>query len=212
MNAVGIIILAAGASRRMGQPKQRLHYRGRGLLRNAVSEARRSRCGPIVVVLGAHAPTLHREVAIAHARGAIEVVAAPRWRLGMSESLKAGLAMLGDARAMIVMPADQPFVTAPVIDRLIARWQRGNPLLVASEYRSGAAIVHGAPALFSRRLFPELARLRGAAGARRVIRRHEAQAATVAAPEAALDVDTPSDYQALRKPLHPFAQERAGRG
>jgi molybdenum cofactor cytidylyltransferase len=198
-SAVGIIVLAAGASRRMGEPKQLLRYGGETLLGRSVRAAFDSGCRPVVVVLGAHAEALRGEV-LAEAR----VVVNPEWAEGMASSIRCGLAALeaataGKARAVVLTLCDQPLVTGEVIGRLLAAYESGRTTLVASEYEVGGERTRGVPALFSRALFQELMRLRGAEGAKRIITRRSSGALIVAVPEAAFDVDTPEDYRVFKR-------------
>lgn len=196
---IGIIVLAAGASSRMGEPKQRLVFEGETLLARAVRAALETGCRPVVVVLGAEASVLLEEIAVTGAH----VVVNQSWAEGMSSSLRCGLRVLEEsaneetAAAAVVMLCDQPFVTGDVIGRLVDAYLKERPLLVASVYEASGERTCGVPALFSRALFPELSALRGASGARRVIARHKAEATLIEVPEAAFDVDTPGNYQAL---------------
>lgn len=199
-STVGIVVLAAGASLRMGEPKQLLRCGGETLLARAVRAALSSRCRPVVVVLGAHAEALRGEVARAEAR----VVVNPEWAEGMASSIRCGLAALEEAtagavRAAVLMLCDQPLVTGEVIGRLLAAYGAGRTPLVASEYEARGERTRGVPALFSRALFPELMALRGAEGAKRVVERRSSIATFIAVPEAAFDVDTPEDYRVLKR-------------
>jgi molybdenum cofactor cytidylyltransferase len=191
---IGIIVLAAGASSRMGEPKQRLFFEGETLLGRAVRAALETGCRPVVVVLGAEASVLLEEIA---ATGALPVVN-QSWAEGLSSSLRCGLRVLEDsAEAAVVMLCDQPFVTGDVIRRLVDAYLKERSLLVASVYEASGERTCGVPALFSRALFPELSALRGASGARHVIARHKAEATLIEVPEAAFDVDTPGDFERL---------------
>lgn len=199
MNAprIGIIVLAAGASARMGAPKQLLHYEGETLLRRAVRAARDSLCRPVIVVLGAQAEALKIEVG-----AGVEVVVNQDWAEGLAASIRCGLRALetstaSRAEACVLMLCDQPFITSAIINRLITAYETSGRLLVASEYAVNEETTQGVPALFRRALFAELLSLRGAEGAKRIIKRHKAEAAFVAVPEAAFDVDTPADYRRL---------------
>jgi molybdenum cofactor cytidylyltransferase len=196
VRAVGVVVLAAGASRRMGEPKQLLRCGGESLLRRAVQAALGSRCRPVVVVLGAYAEALGGEAAGA------QVAFNEEWAEGMSSSIRCGLRALDAATseqvdAAILMLCDQPFVTSEVIKRLVAAYEEKRTTLVASRYESGGELTTGVPALFSRELFAELMGLRGAEGAKRVIMRHASEATVVSVPEASFDVDTPEDYRSL---------------
>jgi len=195
---IGIVLLAAGESSRMGEPKQLLRFEGETLLGRAVRAALESGCRPVVVVLGAEASVLLEEVG---ATGVLTVVN-QAWPEGMSSSIRCGLRALeaedagGAVSAVILMLCDQPFVNADTLGRLVKAHSAGQALVVASEYEAAGERTLGVPALFSRALFPELMLLRGAAGARGVIQRHLAEASLIDAPEAAFDIDTPDDYRA----------------
>ncbi|HEV7843024.1 MAG TPA: nucleotidyltransferase family protein [Pyrinomonadaceae bacterium] len=198
-SSIGIIVLAAGASSRMGEPKQLLRYEGETLLRRAARAALETQHRPVVVVLGSHADVMQEEIAALDALPVVNQL----WHEGMSSSICCGLqralaAIAPDGiEAAILMLCDQPFVRSNVIRRLVDAYRVRPTLLVASEYEADGKKTLGVPALFSRALFPELMALRGAEGAKRIIERHGAEAASVAMPEAAFDVDTPGDYRAL---------------
>jgi molybdenum cofactor cytidylyltransferase len=196
---IGIIILAAGSSSRMGQPKQLLSYEGETLLSRVVRAALETEYRPVVVVLGSHAEALQEELAATEAR----IVVNQEWSEGMSSSIRCGLRALETAarettEAAILMLCDQPFVTSDIIKRLVETYLAQRPLFVASEYETKDGKTWGVPAIFSRTLFAELMELRGAAGAKRIIARHEAAGLIMAVPEAAFDVDTLDDYLALQ--------------
>lgn len=192
-------MLAAGASSRMGEPKQLLPFEGETLLRRAVRVALETPYRPVIVVLGSHANSLLEEVAATDAR----IVINEAWAEGMSSSIRCGLGEMEAAApeeldAAILMLCDQPFVSDEILKRLANAYQSRQALLVASEYESKGERIRGVPALFSRRLFPELMELRGAEGARHVVARHAMKASFIPVPEAAFDVDTPEDYRALK--------------
>lgn len=192
--AVGVVILAAGASTRMGTPKQLLPYRGRSFLCHAAETALASVCQPIIVVLGAHAERLRQEVK----ELPVQVVENLQWAEGMSSSVGAGIAAL-DAEsdkisAVVLALCDQPFVSAQVINHLVEAYYFTGKPIVASEY-SGTL---GVPALFSRTLFSKLKTLKGGEGAKQVITKHAHNVLGVPFPEGAIDIDTPNDYEQFR--------------
>ena len=190
---VGLIILAAGGSARLAQPKQLLPLRGRTLLRRAAETALASACRPVVVVLGAQADLLQGQLAGLDAA----VVNNTQWRAGMGFSIRAGMAALAADRCegVVIMLCDQPLVSARLLDQLgeIGRLHQSG--LAAAEY--GGTI--GVPAFFSSAFFPQLIALPAEAGAKTILLQHQAEAARVAFPEAALDIDTKEDYQRLQK-------------
>jgi molybdenum cofactor cytidylyltransferase len=197
--SICIIVLAAGASSRMGEPKQLLKFEGETFLRRSVRAALETRSHPVVVVLGFCADVLREEIVDLDALTVVN----QEWQEGMSSSIRCGLrralesAAPAEIEAAILMLCDQPYVTSSVIERLIDAYREGHAPVVASEYEAGGEKTLGAPALFSRALFPELMALNGIEGAKRIIARHHREAAVVAMPEAAFDVDTPGDYRAL---------------
>ncbi len=193
LRPVGLVILAAGGSTRLGRPKQLLPYRGRSLLRHTAETAVASVCRPVVVVLGAHAANMEGETCGLPVR----VVENSLWRQGMATSLRRGLQALetGDAgtAAVVIALCDQPLVTVQVIDALVLAYRTEGRPIIASAY----AGCLGVPALFDRSLFPELRALTGDEGARRIITRHAKDVHGVPLPGGALDLDTPEDCERL---------------
>ena len=203
---IGALILAAGSSSRMGRPKQALKYGDTSLLRHAATTALAAGCSPVIVVTGANADASRRELEGLSVQEAWN----PQWSTGMGSSISVGITALVDAdagvSAVVVMLCDQPFVTADVLARLISakRTAEDQPSVVASGYGRD----FGVPALFSRSLFAELAKLKGTAGAKAVIARHTSKAQFISFPEGAVDVDTPEDY--VRLISRDLKQESAG--
>lgn len=184
---IAAIVLAAGASARMGRPKLLLTDRGVPLLRRAVDAAIRGGCNDVVVVLGADREQYQPVLADTPARIAYNADFAQ----GMSSSIRAGVeAVREDAEAAVVMLADQPFVHDSVIRRLIDAYRTSGMKIVACAYEG----VRGVPVLFDRALFLELLVLEGDQGARQVMATYPRHVATVEIPaDAARDIDTPED-------------------
>jgi len=190
---VACVLLAAGGSQRLGQPKQLVRHRTRPLLLHALEAARTALPdSPLIVVLGAH-PLRLRLVVQRAARGAV-VAQNPRWASGLATSLQTGLAAAPRrTRAILVLLADQPLVGAEALRRLTAAWRRRPGVAAAAVYLGRA----GVPAILPRRDWPALRALRGDSGARALLR-DDARLTLVNMPEAALDIDTPSDVTKLR--------------
>ena len=189
--AVALLLLAAGASTRMGRPKQLLPYHGRTLLRHAAETAVAAGCAPIVLVTGA----LHDELLAEIVGLPILAERNPDWETGMASSIRAGLAAVAAAapRAVLVMLTDQPLVTPELLRQLIVQQHATQAPIVAAAY--GETL--GVPAIFDKSLLPELLKLQGAQGAGRLIARLGAAVGQVAFPAGLLDVDTPAQYTAL---------------
>lgn len=190
---MGLVILAAGGSFRLGRPKQLVPYRGRSLLRHTAETATGSLCRPVLVVLGAHAANLEGEVVGLP----VLVVKNLLWRQGMATSLRRGLQALeaaaDETAAVVVALCDQPLITVEILNGLVRAYRTEGRQIIASAY----AGCLGVPALFDRRFFPELMTLEGEEGARRIIVRHAEEVHGVAFPGGALDIDTQEDCERL---------------
>ncbi|MFC7666147.1 NTP transferase domain-containing protein [Hymenobacter humi] len=112
---VALLLLAAGASTRMGQPKQLLPYRGRTLLRHAAETAVATGCRPVVLVTGA----VHDALAAEIADLPIQVIHNPEWKTGMASSIRAGVIAAAQFQptAYLIMLSDQPLVTPELLHR-----------------------------------------------------------------------------------------------
>lgn len=194
MPVVGVIILAAGASSRMGQPKQTLSYQGKPLLARIIETALETDCGPVVVVTGANT-NLIAPIAAAYP---VQTAFNSAWAEGMNTSIRVGLNAVQDFAenldAVLIATCDQPFVSAALFRRLVQVYAETGKPIVTSEY----AGTRGVPALFDRTLFAELQNLPAGAGAGRLIARQSSeQIAAVPFPEGAIDMDTPEDFARL---------------
>ena len=192
---IGIVILAAGASTRMGTPKQLLRYQERSLLRHTIEVAIASVCRPIVVVLGAYAQLIKSDIS----QLSIQIVENLQWNEGISSSIRAGIQELKtsypEVKAVIVTLCDQPFISTEIINQLALAYHSANQPIIACEY----AETLGVPALFSDRLFSELTTLKDKEGAKQVIKRYAQEVFTISFPEGATDIDTPENYAELLK-------------
>ena len=185
------IVLAAGASTRMGRNKLLLTLGGQALVRRAASCATDAGLDPVIVVLGHEAAAVSEELRGLPCRRVVN----PDHREGMSSSLRAGIAALpADAAAAVVVLADMPLVTADMLATLVERYRARDAPLVASAY--GGVIAP--PILYDRTLFSELLTLDGDGCGKRVVRRHRDEAIIIDWPAAHLaDLDTPDDYERM---------------
>ena len=202
-STVGLIILAAGASTRMGTPKQLLPYRERSFIRyiteSAICASQQrfaiaSVCQPIAVVLGANAEQIKPEIS----QLPVQIVENQQWAEGMSSSIRVGLeALLGvnqNLEAVAIALCDQPFVSSQTINQLIEAYDLTGKPIIASEY----AGTLGVPVLFSHTLFSELMALKSNEGAKQLIKRHIHEVFSIPFPDGAIDIDTPNDYEKLQ--------------
>lgn len=187
---VAAAVLAAGASRRLGRPKQLERIGGRSLVRLALDAACASAADPVLLVVGAQADAVAGEAAGTRAR----VTFNPAWEEGVASSIRAAVsaAEAERAAALLLVLCDQPAVDASLLERLIARHREG-----AARVACAYAGTLGPPALFGSTHFPSLAALRGDRGAKSLL----AGAATVDFPGGAIDLDTPADLERFRASL-----------
>lgn len=192
---IGVVLLAAGESSRMGSPKQLLPYGGQTLIEYMVKIAGSSKAKLVVVVLGAKADSIATKI---DNNSAILVVN-DSWQEGMASSIRTGIKTLiqADPNAVgaILLVCDQPDITSQLINDLIdAHLQTGKPIITCSY-----ADTFGPPALFHRSIFPDLLQLKGDVGARSILQQHIQDVETVAFPRGSRDIDTKADYEELTK-------------
>ncbi len=187
---VRVIVLAAGAGRRMGRPKQLVHFEGRPLLVHAMEQARATGC-PVDVVLGAETERC-REI--------LQQLAAPprilvneNWDQGMAGSLQLGVRSAPpECAALFIALCDQPRIPREHFTALIDAWLTNPDSIIASTYAERI----GAPCVFGRQDFHHLLELSGDRGARDLLFRERHRVQALPCPEAALDVDRPEDLTA----------------
>ncbi len=187
---IAALILAAGASTRLGQPKQLVQLAGKTLLERACETALSIDNQAVVVVLGAHSEVL--KSAIEHLP--VKTLVNENWQSGMGSTIACGMAQLPhDADAVLLLLCDQPFVTHDLLEKLVEKWQENPDHVIASAY-SGS---FGPPAVFGKRYFEELTALNGQQGAKKLMERHREQLLLVDFPDGEMDVDTEEDLKRM---------------
>lgn len=190
---IGLVLLAAGESKRMGVPKQLLEYKGQSLIRHAAEVAIASICRPIVVVLGAYGDRIKSEID----NLPVCICQNPNWQKGMGASISVGIETLttneSELGGVIIALADLPLITAKVYNQLVEVYQEQAQKAIASTYSN----TFGVPALFDRLLFPQLLSMKTKGGAKQLLANYSDRRFNLNVPEAAIDIDTPTDYQKL---------------
>ena len=189
---IGVIILAAGSSSRLGKPKQNLIFQGSTLLQRSIKAALAADCQEVLVVLGANIfeiePTIKNE--------SIQIIHNPDWELGMSSSISCGLTALlkvnPQIQSVILMLCDQPFADMAIINQLIQA-SANNKQLIACNYNGTI----GVPALFYKSYFEELLSLQGNEGAKKLLLKYSNELHTVPFPLGMIDIDTVGDFERL---------------
>ncbi len=192
-NDIAIIVLAAGGSKRLGQPKQLLSWKNASLLRYAVSCAAGINDVTPFVVTGAQ-----KDLMIAELSGSgVTIIENDLWEAGIATSIAAGLsAALRENKALsgcIFVVCDQPYLSAALLEKIRLLARESGKGMVAAIYDD----MPGTPAFFHRRYFPQLLSLQGDEGARKLLKKYPDDLATVPFAEGAIDIDTLDDYQKL---------------
>ena len=191
----GIVLLAAGASSRLGSPKQLLVYGRQTLLQHSIRTALHTMAQKLVVVLGAGAAEIQVEIT----SDKLSCVVNEQWKEGMASSIQCGLDYITSwfpgIQNVLFMACDQPYVSVELLDKLVTLQKETGSPIVASQYAGTAGI----PAIFNKVLFPELMQLKGDRGARKLITAHPDKVLTVSFPAGEIDIDTGEDYRNLQK-------------
>jgi len=185
------VVLAAGGSVRLGQPKQLLQWQGRSLLQRSVEHSLAVCAAGVVVVIGAYCQRLMPILDSLSVR----MVVNEDWNSGMAGSLQRGITAVNgpEVNGALVTVVDQPLLSAGDLARLAALWQQDTARPVAAAYGGQA----GVPAILPSAMFTELAQLEGDTGAQKILAAAEGLR-TLPLPAAALDIDTPADIVRLQ--------------
>ncbi|MEP3388370.1 MAG: nucleotidyltransferase family protein [Reichenbachiella sp.] len=188
-----ILILAAGSSSRLGQPKQLLHFKGKTLIKNVIETAA-TISDKVFVILGSHydqiAPT------ISHADATVTYF--EEWQQGMGSTVSFGIQQILNedryTKEVLILLCDQLHVTQQMLTELSFFHQESDHLITACGYDKS----YGAPAIFNRKTFLDLLNLSGEQGAKKVIQKHFKNTQVISYPEAEVDIDTPKDLALLK--------------
>ena len=186
-----ILLIAAGSSSRLGQPKQLLPFRGKTLLGNSIQVCLESLVGEVHLILGAHQEAILEKV---KTKGC-QVHINPNWQEGMSTSIAFGVQQILDKNydGLIISVADQPFLQKEHLIQLIENYKQQQKPIVISQYEEGK----GPPTFFAKTHFEELSKLSGDDGAKAIIKKHLSQVSFVSFLKGDIDVDTIDDLEQL---------------
>lgn len=188
-----IVILAAGNSSRLGEPKQLLTYKNNSLLSNVVSQASLIAESKILVVTGANKELIQPVLA----GMTIEFIENPHWETGIGSSIAVGtMAILkknSSLECIIITVCDQPHVSAGIFHSLIETFKKENKGIVASRYEN----TFGPPVLFAAKYFDLLKDLKGNEGAKKIIQQNLSDTVYIDFQEGIVDIDTKEDYRNL---------------
>src|SRR5215469_7574304 len=194
---IGAVVLAAGKSTRMGEPKQLVPWNGRPLLEHTLANLRNIKLNEIVVVLGCGADAVRKRVDLHD----IKVVENKNYEQGMGNSLGVGVSALAEATdGVLIVLADQPFVRSGTYEQLIDQYRQSDAQIVIPTYRG----FRGNPVLLNRSVFNEVMALKGDVGCRAIFGDHCDGIVKVEVDDVGvlLDIDNHEDYERLRNFSH----------
>lgn len=192
--STAILLLAAGASSRMGQPKMFLDYKGKSLLQHAV-QAATATSPHCFVVAGA----LAWEIAIELRDDPVRVVHHTGWEAGIGSSIAIGVTSILKSKLtpqnILITVCDQPFIDQALLQQLIDKKEQTGKGIIACAYEDTL----GTPVLFDQAYFQALQAFTGQQGAKKILQEYPDAVETVPFANGAFDIDTPEDYTRLQK-------------
>lgn len=193
MNNIPIVLLAAGASSRMGQPKPLLPWGEQTLIEHQINTLLATG-NPVVVVLGNQSESI-----IPILQGLpVEFTINENWEKGMGTSIAAGVKFIQqiytDCKGVMITLIDQPLITTDHLNNLVTNFEPENQQIIVSQADSGW---QGVPVLFDRFYFEELSKLSGKQGAKAIFRNFTQHVKAISCGEIPEDMDTPESYQRL---------------
>lgn len=194
---IAILLLAAGASSRMGSPKQLLTWGDSTLLNHSINQAANSKANDVFVVLGAN----HKKISKTINDTTITVLKNDEWELGMGNTIGFGINHIQDLGydGVLVMLADQPLIDSIYLNNLIVAFARSNKSIIASSYNKGA----GVPAIFNKSYYKELSALNGDRGAMQLIINYQEETEIIDAGNLLVDIDTNEMYKKAKSTYLP---------
>jgi len=189
---IAVLILAAGTSKRMGEPKQLLAWKNTTLLGNCIEEALMTGLKEVYVVIGANANQITPELE----KYPVSTVLNKNWKAGLGNSIGSGVKyILGKKKvdSILILLADQPFVKASDLKLLIEKTNKNPKTIVASKFKDLKEA--GVPIIFNAAYFHELSELNTEKGAKSILKKYYDLVTEVSIDVVFGDVDTKSQYR-----------------
>ena len=198
MANIQLLLLAAGASSRMKEPKQLLAWNNTTLIEHQLNNLLKTN-NPTSVVLGANAEKISSVIDSLP----VSVFINPTWKNGMGNSISFGVQQLLEKDTTIdgilISLIDQPLLTTEYFNKMLESFQNDKKQIIVSQSENGWS---GAPVLFDKTYFDELIKLKGNEGAKVVISKNKNVVELISANTILEDIDTPEAYQKLFKKFH----------
>ena len=191
MSKTGIIILAAGNSSRMGEPKQLMMYKNKTFLQHIIGEAKSANLEPVICVTGYQSELITKSIT----GMGVSIIYNQLWRDGMGTGIAAGIKqlLLSDVDSVILAVSDQPHVSSDLFSSMLALKDQSGKRIVACSY----AGTLGTPVLFDRDYFNQLKSLSGNQGAKNIVKLNIPDVCPIEFEKGRIDIDTKEDYENL---------------
>lgn len=186
---IALLILAAGSSSRMHQPKQVLPVGDTTLLSLVIQNALKTIVSKVFVVLGAELKVIKNSIQ----DFPIQIIYNSNYKKGLSSSIVKGIKELLDYDAVLILLGDQPKIDSIYLNEMVLAFKKQPRFIIASEYDG----INGVPAIFPKKFYSELLKLEGDKGAKTLLNSDKLQVVKSKNPVNLLDIDTPQDYQKL---------------
>jgi molybdenum cofactor cytidylyltransferase len=192
--SIGVVLLAAGPSTRLGQPKQLVKTGGESLVRRSARLALGLQPESVIVVCGCEAERVQAEL---HDLP-VDVVVNRDWDRGMGASINCGVRSMPEgASGILLMVCDQWRLQTADLQYLVDAWLSDISKIYVASWKEESAYVSGPPVIFPRKLIPELKSLQESRGARQLIDRYMDISEFVEVANARFDLDRPEDLENL---------------
>jgi len=191
MSKTGIIILAAGNSTRMGEPKQLMMYKNKTFLQHIIDEAKNANLDPVICVTGYQSDLVTTSISTME----VSVVYNKHWSEGMGSGIATGIRylLLSDADSVILAVSDQPYVSSDLFRTIIHSKENSGKGIIACSY----ADTLGTPVLFVKDYFSQLQSLIGGEGAKKIVKANLSDVFQIEFEKGTVDIDTKEDYENL---------------
>lgn len=190
---IQLLLMAAGASKRLGQPKQLVKYKGKTLIRRMAEEALKANIGELTVVTGYDHLTIEKEIEGIK----LNIYYNTEWEEGLGSSIRNGIKHVckkhPDTNAILFIMVDQPFVDAAHLQKIANAYDSARPMIIASAYQG----TFGVPVLVDNKYFDEMLQLQGDEGGKKIFVKYIKDIVEIPFIEGAIDIDEKKDLKSL---------------
>lgn len=194
---IATLIMAAGSSSRMGEPKQLLKWKDTTLIETAISTVLELHCANIMVILGAH----YHKIKPIIENYAVKTVYNKNWKKGLGNSIAFGVNHIKNnyqVEGVLVVLADQPLIHSTYLKGILDIFETDKNQIIATNYQNRKL---GVPALFDKSYFQELSSIDGDKGAKSILEKYSDVVITTTLATNVFDIDTEEDYKKLKELL-----------